>query len=177
MVEEESSVLASAKSDMERQLRELRDSMGSQINALEQELAEERKSSTDLQYELQERLEKATMRLSTCETEAADALRKGEAKALKKIQASEKAAEKSMALLEQKDEEVGSLKQIIADLRETMRKYKVEEDEAGRLAVNFRSLPTLADLNRNMAFSEEEMDELHHENEELHSQVCPYCHE
>lgn len=148
VVEEESSILASAKCDMEKQLSQLRDSMGSQIKALEQELAEERKSSTDLQHELQERLEEATLRLSTCEIEAADVLHKKEAKALKKIQASEKAAEKSMVLLEQKDEEVGNLKQIIADLKETMRKNKIEEDEA-----------------------EEEMDELHHENEELQSQL------
>lgn len=146
--EEESSILATAKVDMETQVSHLREAMQSQINSLEKELIEERKLSLDQQHELQQRLEEATTRLSSSDSERKALVSKMDAKMTKQLQASEKAASKAVALLDKKEEEVQQLKQDIADMRETMKKNKLEEEEA-----------------------EEEMDELHHENEEMHQQL------
>ncbi|KAL7535029.1 hypothetical protein ACHAXR_006221 [Thalassiosira sp. AJA248-18] len=146
--EEESTILAAAKADMEKQVSNVRESMASQIKSLELELIEERKLSVDQQHELQQRLEEATARLSMSESEMSALLSKKEAKSAKQLQASEKAAAKAVALLDKKEEEAQQLQQVIADMRETMKKNKLEEEDA-----------------------EEEMDELHHENEELHQQL------
>jgi len=148
VADEESSLLASAKLDMETQLTHLRDSTQSQINSLERELVEERKLSVDHQREMQLRLEEATVRLSSVESDRKAQESKKEAKTAKQLGASEKAAAKAVALLDRKDEEVVQLQKVIADMRGTMEKKKLEEDEA-----------------------EEEMDELHNENEELHLQI------
>jgi chromosome segregation ATPase len=146
--EEETAMIAAVKSDMQKQMAQLRDSLNAQIVSLENELDEERKSSLALQHEMQKSLEEATTRLLTNESEMTAQLSKKEAKFTKQLQAAEKAAAKAVALLDQKEEEVQQLQAVIADMRETMKKNKVAEDEA-----------------------EEEMDELHHENEELHHQL------
>eukprot|EP00956_Cyclotella_meneghiniana_P019384 scaffold33193_cov70-Cyclotella_meneghiniana.AAC.1 len=146
--EEETAMVASIKTEMEKQMAQLKESLNTQIASLESELDEERKSSVEQQHELQARLEEATSRLSASESEMTAQLVKKETKLTKQLQASEKAASKAVALLDQKEEEVKQLQTVIADMREIMKKNKVAEDEA-----------------------EEEMDELHHENEELHSQL------
>jgi chromosome segregation ATPase len=79
---------------------------------------------------MQRRLEEATSRLSASESEMTAQLVKKEAKLTKQQQASEKAASKAASLLDQKEEELQQLQAVIADIRETMKKNKVAEDEA-----------------------------------------------
>ncbi|KAL7442371.1 hypothetical protein ACHAXH_006362 [Discostella pseudostelligera] len=146
--EEESNLVAATKREMEVQITHIRESMQAQIHSLEKELIEERKLSVDQQHELQRRLEESTARISSTESEMKALASKKETNMAKQMQASEKAAAKAVALLDKKEEEVQQLQQVIADMREAMKKNKIEGEEA-----------------------EEEMDELHHENEELHLQV------
>ena len=113
--EEESSLLAASKLDLENKMSHLRESLEGQIRSLECELVEERKLSVDQQHELQQRLEEATARLTMMETEMSALRSKKEAKAAKQIQASEKAAAKAVALLDKKEEELQQLQQVIAD--------------------------------------------------------------
>jgi chromosome segregation ATPase len=128
--QEESEMIASVKSEMDKQMAQLKDSLNAQIVALESELEEERKSSVHHQHDMQRRLEEATSRLSASESEMTAQLVKKEAKLTKQLQASEKAASKAVSLLDQKEEEVQQLQAVIADMRETMKKNKVAEDEA-----------------------------------------------
>jgi len=93
----------------------LRESMQSQIDSLEEELTEERKSSMNQQHALQLRLEEAMARISASESEVMALASKKEAKATSKLQAAEKAAAKAEALLDKKEEEVQQLQQVIAD--------------------------------------------------------------
>jgi hypothetical protein len=113
--EEESNLLAATKLDMELQMTNLRESMQSQIDSLEGELTEERKSSINQQHALQRRLEEAMARISASESEVMALASKKEAKATSKLQATEKAAAKAVALLDKKEEEVQQLQQVITD--------------------------------------------------------------
>ena len=113
--EEETNLVAATKHDMEMQITHIRESMQAQITSLEKELIEERKLSVDQQHELQRRLEEATARATSLESEIKALASKKEANLAKQLQASEKAAAKAVALLDKKDEEVQQLQQVIAD--------------------------------------------------------------
>jgi hypothetical protein len=112
---EETNLVAATKLDMEMQIAHVRESMQAQITSLEKELIEERKLSVDQQHELQRRLEEATARATSSESEMKALASKKEANLAKQLQASEKAAAKAVTLLDMKDEEVQQLQQVIAD--------------------------------------------------------------
>ena len=114
---------------MELQMTNLRESMQSQIDSLEEELTEERKSSMNQQHALQLRLEEAMARISASESEVMALASKKEAKATSKLQAAEKAAAKAVALLDKKEEEVQQLQQVIADMTLAEEEVKEAMDE------------------------------------------------
>lgn len=113
--EEESSIIITAKQDMDSQIVQVRESYQSQLDLLEKELVEERKLSVDQQHDLQQRLEEATARISMSESEIKGQASKKEAKTARQLQQSEKAAAKAVALLDKKEGEVKQLQQVIAD--------------------------------------------------------------
>jgi hypothetical protein len=153
--EKEARLLQAAAEEHEQEMKALRNAMDEKITSMQRQLVKERNAFQQDREHMTILLSEANARTEKIERQARDERSKSE-KATSQIQQQQARAlrmvedklAQTMALLDERDENVKHLKDVVKSLESNMTEHKEGVQEA-----------------------EEEMDELHSENEALHNHV------
>ena len=153
--EKEARLLAAAQEDHEQEMKMMRVEMDNKFTLFQNEMEEERLAFERERNEMKKMMKDAMVRAEQAERQQQIESNKQESVFLQQQKKAEREARKNadklaqtMALLDEREEQVSKLKKMVKDLESNMHQHREGAQEA-----------------------EDEMDELHNENEELRHHV------
>jgi chromosome segregation ATPase len=165
----EARLLQATSEDHQQEIRQIQQDAESKIHALEEQMAKERKASLIQQEKYRRLLEEAEGRAETAETQSQHTLKKQEndlaqaqMREHRALRITEEKLAQTMAILDERDDEVIHLKAVLKNLESAMNEHQEGVEEAEEEADLLNT--------ENEAF-QKQIDDLEVECEELRSQV------